>query len=511
MYNADFGDGRLSDLEITDGAVSNLNGYIRVTKISGNVIEVDAGTLIESEYAPFKAGEKVLIHVTATNGLTTDDLGRYLIADIILVNGNLLTLDRAVFDCDLNYYYVQAISIPQFDCLKLRNATLTPPPFNPFKFVGGILVFSCYNDFVMENSAIDLTECGIPANRKTLRPLTEQEYHELDAATRAGEENAITAERFLINCGDGGCMIFARNFMADEFSRIGNPKTLGRALCRGAADSEFKPSDVTNVGGSTILIGAREVLGTRDNALTPNPYSLTPILAKYRSSNLPQGRGLARCYIASNSTLPNDEKLYSYDILFDEMRVRNLGVENFGNGELGNAINPKLPNNTAQVDARAGCQFFYNSKTLKGLAAIKQGSLVLLQSNAGDICLAKVLTDNGQSLITDKEFDAAQIISIAQFNNLTINEKMAVGNIYSVAVANTLDLSGAVIDAGAGSNFGNAQSWNKLNSPGTFILAKKIIMNEYTKITGNALIIADDIENLEVAQISGGDCFIYKN
>ena len=77
MFDFNFGDGRLGDVEIKDGLTQNLNAYARVKSISGNVFEIANAT--ESAFANFTAGETVLIHVSATNGTDAEPLGKYAV------------------------------------------------------------------------------------------------------------------------------------------------------------------------------------------------------------------------------------------------------------------------------------------------------------------------------------------------------------------------------------------------------------------------------------------------
>ena len=495
MYKSDVGDGRLGEIEISEGVCTTLNSYARITEINENVVTID--NISEGVFSKFTAGESVLIHVSATNGTDADLLGKYQFATIDLISENRLTLNEKVFDVDLNYFYVQIISVPQFKSLTLTNAKIAPPPYDVFKFIGGICVFQVFDDFKMENSAIDLTDAGIPTTKKnTYKPLTAQEYFETDASRRAGEENFITAERFILNSGDGAAMILAKNFSCDEVSRIGNPKTHGRANCRGAADSPFKPSNITNIGGSSILIAAENLKIAAEN------------LAKYRSADLAAGKGLARCYIASNTILPDDEKLYSFDILADESRVQNLGVENFGNGDI-SLENPNFQlNNFAQVKSVVGNKIYFSNKTLSGYAPFQNNSLVLIRNCDGEFKISRVLSC-GDNFFTVENLpeNPNQIFSVPEFENLTL-ENYSCNGIFAVAVSGTLNLSGEIsVENALELNCGNSQSFNKIG--GIFLLAKKIIFAENAKLNAGAMIIAQELENFDAAVLNGKPNFIF--
>ncbi len=496
-YN--FGNGK-QDLSVSNGAFNKLNSYARVLKIEQNTVTIDTENLIEGEFE-IKAGEIAMIHVSATNRTTADFLGKYLIAKIILVSsGGVVTFDKNIEEffsgVNLDFEYLQLITFAQLSCLKLKkDGILRPQVYNPFNYIGGILCIMCYDDFIFDGQ-INLVDCGIPYSRKnSLRPLTTQETAangESDFAKLSGQENFITAERFLLNCGDGAAFIIAKNFICSDESRIGNPSTHGAACCRGHKTSVgIKPSNITNIGGSTILIAAGNI------------QNFTPkIISKYRRADLPEGRGLARCYIASNSVLPVDEGLYSFDVLSNKNNVRNLGVEYFGRGTFGDFVNPTLPcNNYAKVTSisQNGYRLGISNKTLNGLAAFKKDSLILAQGKT--FTVARILSIDDNSIIIDKSApaDTFQIISLPEFHNLTINQNYnltrkfenGIGGVLAVAVADTFNLENGKLNVeGKGGaapiSSGNSQMFNKLpigaGAGSIFILAKKIILNENSRI-----------------------------
>ena len=491
-FKIDCGDGRLKDVEIKNGLNRNLNSYARVVEINQKVFTID--NVFDGDFNNFTAGEKVLIHVSATNGTDASNLGRFLFAEIEYVNGNLLTLSEN-FDCDLNYFYVQLISVPQFRNLTLKNATLTPQNFDVFKFTGGLMVAQVQDTFKMENSNIDLTDCGIPTQKKlTYRPLTEFELSgETDGSKFAGTENLSPC---ILNSGDGLFFIQCGNFAADSASRIGNPKTHGRAGCRGAADSAFKPSNVTNIGGSSIFIAA-------ENFNAP-----VEILAKYRNADLPAGRGICRSLIATNTILPNDEKLYHFEILADESRVQKLGIENFGNGTLGNFVNPEFKlNNFAEVEVVVGNKLYLKNKTLNGIAPFKTGSLVMLRKNDGEFFISRVVECGDNFILIEKTFEAVEVLTIPEFENLTL-DNFSTDKILAVAVADIFNVG--TINAAKSEKFGNCQSWNKCN--GIFILAKNINFNENSRLNSATTIITENMTNFseDIFDINF-DNFIYNS
>ena len=108
-FETDFGTGELGDVTITGGAVQNLNSYARVSAINGNTVTLDLENISEGAYEKFRAGVEVLIHVSATNGTDAADLGRYLTANITLVDGSTVTLDK-----NMSLIYVQTASDAKF-------------------------------------------------------------------------------------------------------------------------------------------------------------------------------------------------------------------------------------------------------------------------------------------------------------------------------------------------------------------------------------------------------------
>ena len=519
-----------NDVEISDGTLETVNSYVKISgidELDDYKVVIDTDSAILGSYEKFVAGNDIFIHVS-TSTTETDYLGKYMVAKIRLVSVNgIITLDKKITDLiprdEFEYYSVQAVTIANFDCLKLKaGGIIAPQLYDPYKMCGGILCIRCWDSLKFEGGHIDLTDCGIPANRKhLLRPLTSQETAangESDVAKLSGQENFITAERFLLNAGDGAAFIIAKNIYCNEESRIGNPSTHGAQFCRGAYNSVgVKPSNITNIGGSTILIAAENI------------YDFSPkMIAKYRTASTKDaeiGRGLCRCYIASNTTLRNDEGLYAYDILSDKNRLsRKLNVKDFGTGNYGSITNPiKALNNYAQVTsiAQGGHRLTINNETINGLTPINEGTLILVQviqrssehtEHAGEIVTATVVKRGENYLITDfpapqinPEEYLMQVVSVPQFENFTLNQNYTgtipfngkVGGVFAMAVSNVADLSSGKINvegkggaAAYGANglayIGNAQDNCRLplgNGHGSvFILAKTLTLNENSRI-----------------------------
>ena len=379
----------------------------------------------------------------------------------------------------------------------------------------------CSETLTFDGGHIKLADRGIPPASKAIRPKVSQESDGADDINRlSGWENSMTKDRFLLNSGDGACFIAAKTLICDEDSRIGNTSKFGVQFYRGATNSvvynsETKPSSVTNVGGSSIFIAAETIQNFT-----------CKMISKYRNSGSTAGQGLARCYIASETKLRNDEGLYAYDCLSKPSRIKTMNIKNFGNGSFGDGsgLTTQL-NNYATVSSIDGRKITYGSQTTAGLAQIGAGALIMLHFNqkgstnvtdAGRFILANVLSDNGSTLTIDTDPPNisttdynCQVVSIPQFNNFTLGATNSAtpkytsgkGGIFAIAVKNECNLSDAVIytatntssaaygRAGLGC-IGNAQDSDKLpigqGYGSIFILANKLTMNTTTRLGSTA-------------------------
>lgn len=516
---------------------TKFNLYAQITSIEENAITISTEKTISGSYGAFDENIEIMVHVCAVkSGTDTTMLGRYFVATVTNSATNAkdktqtLTLSKSpteILGADiLSSYYLQAITIPSFSSIDMNSEdVIQPAAFDAAKYCGGVLAFKVTGDFKINGGKIKLTDLGIPTAQKTLRPTLKQEESGTglqDVNLYAGWENWMTRDRLLLNVGDGAAFIVAKTIQGHEDSRIGNVESYGVQYCRGASDSVGgKPSNTTNIGGSTILIAC-------DDFLQFSPK----IISKYRAANSAAGQGLARCYIASKSTtLRIDEGLYSFDIIEDSSRlVQNLNIRNFGSGSLGDVTNSTAQlNNYAKITAVSsdGYRLTYTGKTAIGLAPISNGALVMIHSSQsiqaateataskiGRFCIATILNDNGTTITLDypvSEFinpstHYCQIVSIPQFQNFTLSGSYtatpkfnnSVGGICAIAVKGTCNLSNGRVnveykggdstlygDAGL-SCIGNAQNYDKLplgsGHGSVLILANKIVMNSATRI-----------------------------
>lgn len=197
-----YGDGSLGDVsEIT----SSVNSYAAVTAITANSITIDAATKIMGT-ADFTVGAKILIHVSATTGSTSAlkiYLGKWCVATVTAVSGNVLTLDEdptKIIPADsFAKYYVQAVAIAQYKNLTLTTGTtLTPPVYNVSSYHGGIVAIMCSETLTFAGGHISLTDRGIPITSKALRPDLKFDAADLDTEDYSGMEN-YCAQAFPLN------------------------------------------------------------------------------------------------------------------------------------------------------------------------------------------------------------------------------------------------------------------------------------------------------------------------
>lgn len=531
-----YGSGELGD-------VTNPVGQICTTAYASDYAN---GTLTLSGsrnvgiYGDFAAGMEVLIQIAGMSGRDNDEdnpnLGLWTVASISAVDtennalglwqiasesgvdasGNAVyfteygmsTLEE-IFSTNYFRYQITVTSIPHFRNLTLNTGCyLTPRRGFP-------LAFKCSETFTLNGGHIDLRNKGLEGDGG--RPLLEQEREgTADTDKYSGWENSETHRHFAMNYGDGAAFIIAKQLtVANTSSRIGNPNFTGVQFCRGASDSYNLPTNATNVGGSTIMLVAGNIQG-----FTPN------FIAKYRDDTLFTGKGLARCYIASNTPLRNDEGLYAYDCIANPDRLSSLNIKSFGDGSAGSSSLTSQINNYAQVNAIDSTKkvLTVTGITTAGAAPLAVGALVMIHFNhrtsgrfghSGRFILAKILGISGNDITIDTAVPtdlfnnldayACQIISVPQFSNYTLNTENAAtpvfdgrkGGIFAIAVSNTCDLSDGKINVegkGGGIAYGktglayigNAQDNDRLpigqGHGSIFILAKNLTMNSSTRI-----------------------------
>ena len=492
-----------------------INSYAQVTSISGKTFTV--GNV--SNAAAFAVGTEVLLHVSAYTGSATylKQLGYWKAAKITAINGDVVTTNISldyVNTGDSNVI-VQAVSIPQYSTVTLNaGASITCPQFNLTNGYGGIVVFKCSNELKFAGGHINLAQKGLPAY--SMRPDLK---HEVDGTGRdwndkySGYENYMTYKHFTLNYPDGAAMIIAKKMTCDSTSRIGNPSREGKQRERGE-ESSFR----RHIGGSSILIAAETI-----DDWSPK------IIAKYSSSDTSRIHGgLCRCYIASETILPNDEGLYSYDRISTPDRMsRVFNVKSFGDGSDGARANyTSQINNYAQVTAmdKSRKVFTVANKTTDGIAKFKVGGLVMIHAThkkmyrlSGRFILAKILSVELNKITVDTAFLAdegsmnltnydVQLIAVPQFTTFTLAKENSAtpkfengrGGIFAIAVNDTCTLSSGCKINVEGKGGGDAYGTTGLDYISNAAMAEKLPLGQGN---GSVFILAQNLVVDPVARI----------
>lgn len=453
-----WGTGALGDVSNPSGQI---NSYANVTAISGATVTI--GTPSAGAYETFAVGKEIMLHVSAVlSGTDATKLGKYMVATITAVNGSVLTLSKdvptnLVASADLTTLVVQAITIAQFNSLTLSSGQISPPAYSVTNKYGGILLFKCKAAWNMSGSgAIYLVDKGIPTANASLRPLTTQETEMKTTGKTTGWENHITARQLLLNAGDGAVGYWVKSLnVTGTANRIGS--TAAGAQYYPYAVGDNSPSEV--LGGSTILAVAETITGW-----TPT------IISKGKGT----GAGYGRCYIATETLLPNDEGLYAQDCISNPARLTAIGIKEFGDGSLGNVTNPTAQiNSHAAVTALGGQQITIGATSIGGYGGFDLGAQIIVHLSAkkttgdnamfGKFYKTKIIGVSGSVLtVADAPPWTAslsdyyvQVITVPQFYNFTLsasysaalawNNTNKIGGICVVQAKGLLDLSGGSI------------------------------------------------------------------
>lgn len=467
-----------TDYEVEKGEVfDNFNSYALVTEIDRNLITIDLEHAYLGQFEKFEAGNVILLHASASPTLKINKLGKFIAAKIEVADNGRLTLDKNIEETfaaeDLLDYKIQAVTFANFHCLKIYGA-VTPQRYSSTSYHGGILAIKC-SDFLQLEGNIDLADCGIsPYQKNYLRPLLPEELN----PTKFTKENFCDDNVFPLNSGDGAAFIFAKYLTSTENARIGFRGTHGKNDCRGDEPSVFKPSNVTNVGGSSILIVCE-----KENISAVN-------LAKYRaetSSDALKGKGLARCYIATREpfTKFDDEKLYHADLISDPARFSyRSNFFDFGSGVDGDVENPIRRINKAfdflklnkSVGLYGNVEPFYTLTDLYAGTKILflTGMFPMLNEIKVNTHYHLILKDNLPQIFERISWRKLKAITVPQFNNLTINIARH-SEEFAVLVKEKFKLTAQIYCKNA------------------FIFANEIEFGSAAKIGGNVFICANKI------------------
>ena len=422
-----WGTGALGDISNPSGQI---NSYANVTAISTNTVTI--GTPSAGIYETFVVGKEILLHVSAVlSGTDATKLGKYLVATITGVSGSVLTLSKdvaanLVANADLSTLVVQAITVAQFGTLTLSSGSITPPVYSTTNKYGGVIALKCKTELVFSGGSISLVDKGIPTASSAMRPLTAQETEMIGTGKHTtGWENHITARQALMNCGNGVAMIWAKKTtVSSTNSRIGGAAA-GVAYYP-YASGDNSPAEV--LGGSTILLASETIVGFSAGLISKGNGT---------------GTGYGRCYIATETLLPNDEGLYAQDCLSNPNRLRDMGITSFGDGRTGDIT---LTDTQAQVNSSARITAMGASRNVFTVGpiisgaynALAAGETVCIHATAsvagataslGKFIIAKVLGISGSIVTVDKALPTTfvysdyswQMIVVPQFNNLTLS------------------------------------------------------------------------------------------
>ena len=421
-----WGTGALGDITNPSGQI---NSYANVTAINTNTVTI--GTPSNGIYETFAVGKEILLHVSAVlSGTDATKLGKYLVATITGVAGSVLTLSKdvaanLVANADLSTLVVQAITVAQFNTLTLSSGSITPPVYSTANKYGGIITYKCKTEQIFSGGSISLVDKGIPTASKAMRPLTAQETEMIGTTKNTtGWENHITSRQALMNCGDGVAMIWTKKTtISSASSRIGGA-TAGVAYYPYAAEDN-SPAEV--LGGSTILLASETIAG----------FAVS-LISKGKGS----GTGYGRCYIATETNLPNDEGLYAQDCLSNSARIRDLGIIGFGDGRTGSITTGATvrPNSYAPITAMGGSRNsftigaitagMYNAFSVSETVCIHaSGSVAGITDNLGKFMFAKILGISGNVVTIDRSLPVAytfgdyywQMIVVPQFTTFNVS------------------------------------------------------------------------------------------
>lgn len=460
-----YGTGARGDVTLSSGQI---NSYAPVSALTGRTVTIGAknvGTL--DDFAP---DVEVLLHVSATKGSETVKLGEYAFARIRSVEGSVLTLDRmlgwSVSDSDLPNYWIQAVTVPNFETLTLKGA-LQAAAYNAGTHCGGVLALKCSKNLIFDGGRLDVSNKGIPTGSAALRPAIPEE---------ATEEGRLFIHSTLpvMNRGNGVVMACARRITFDSATVIG-------------ASELGDPDKGAGEGGASILLVSDELVNFRAKAISTGGVS--------------GGGGRGRCRIATRSEpalqVPSHELLYGHDLIHDPDALRRLGFRSFGDGRHKSVTNPTevlcgyAPISRIGADLKTvETQYLQNAF----YAPLEEGALVLFHVSAtksahiqdyGRYAIRRIThrTASGSNAvfvldeplpvpqnITDNYW--CQLVGIPQFESLTLrdftlnvpawNDSVKCGAILPLACSNLLSLANAKVLTEPG-KFPGGRRWSEKN------------------------------------------------
>lgn len=456
-----------------DAADTVINSYAIVTNIDGKILTLSGATNANA----FQVNARVLVHISGYNGTAEycSHIGDWIVTKITAVDrsNSTVTLEKDATELKGDGHVIQIVTVPEYGTLTLNSGkSITCPQFN-LTSGGGIVALICSEELKFNGGHINLVGKGLPDT--SIRTPLNQEKQYSGSQSWSGYENYQTRNRFTLNCPDGAAMIFAQKLTCHEDSRIGNPNTPGVKRVRGTVYNNHSRI----FGGSSIMIVADEIANFTQK-----------IIAKYSSQTdlLPaNGKtpGLCRAYIATETTLPNDEGLYALDRIANKYRLSSdLNISTYGDGSLGSLTNVVKKWNSYGMVNKVTYEKKINKVTELTLNQVptthtssygkfKKGALIMIHTvqkryfkQAGRFWITTIEDWDGlegKMTLTDPapydthfnlDYYYVQVIAIPQFKDFTLSQEYTAtpafstdygGGVCAIACDGTLNLAGGKI------------------------------------------------------------------
>lgn len=183
------GNGAFGDITISSGS-QQINTYGMITAIASNGTDLTLGVPNSGIYGTFERGNEIMIHFSAAKKTVESELGNYLLRRIVDIRGTVITIDKTILDdfYPINTlatdYYIQVISIPNFNNLTIgASASIVPAQWSTTSG-GGIVAFKCKKNLTLQGKIIT---SGTMADRTDTLHCT----------------NSYVVDRFLVSGGGG--------------------------------------------------------------------------------------------------------------------------------------------------------------------------------------------------------------------------------------------------------------------------------------------------------------------
>jgi hypothetical protein len=202
-----FGDGSFGNVTIS-AQNTQINTYAMINSVDSGTGKITIGAQSEGVYGAFAAGQELMIHVSHYKSASKELLGRWFFRRIAAIDGSEVTLDRPLSDdmqithSTVDLYWIQALSVPNFENLTVTSAGVIVPLAWGETSGGGIVAFRCTDHLVLSNGKILTAGKGV---------------HNQDHGLNLSHTEIL--ERFINN---GNVFIAARYVDGAPGARIGN-------------------------------------------------------------------------------------------------------------------------------------------------------------------------------------------------------------------------------------------------------------------------------------------------